>query len=413
MLQLVDVGPQSLDAYAPVVGAEAVAELRRLASPLKGLRVVHINATPYGGGVSELLRSLVPLKRDLGLETDWRIIAGDERFFSVTKGLHNALQGAKFALTAEVREIYMAYSLRNAESLRTPYDVVIVHDPQPAALRSLRRDYQATWIWRCHIDTSQPDPDAWRFLQPFLAAYDAAVFTMREFVPPDFPVPRVYTMAPGIDPLSPKNMSIPLDIARRAIGWLGVDVERPFVAQVARFDPWKDPLGVVEAYRLVRQEEPSLQLVLVGSMALDDPEAWEIYHRIMDAKGDDRGIHVLTNLTGVSNFEVNAFQRLAKVVIQKSIREGFGLVISEALWKGTPVVAGRTGGIPLQAPKGVGGFLVQTIEETAERVLYLLQHEDEARELAERGREHVRQHFLITRLIADELRMLRELLGVG
>lgn len=409
MLQLVDVATQSLDVYAPIVGETVVQELRELARPLRGLRVAQINATPYGGGVSELLRSLVPLERDLGLAADWRVITGDERFFSVTKGFHNALQGAQFALTAEVRETYLSHSTRNAQQLEMPYDVIIVHDPQPAALRQLRGAAGAHWVWRCHIDTSQPDPDAWSFLQRFLAVYDAAVFTMREFVPPDFSAPHVAIIPPGIDPFSPKNVHLPPDLSHRALSWLGLDLQKPIVTQVARFDPWKDPRGVITAYRLVRQQVPELQLVLAGSMALDDPEAWEIYRSIMEEKGDDPLIHVHTNLTGVGNFEVNALQRLSRVVVQKSIREGFGLVISEALWKGTPVVAGKTGGLPLQAPPGVGGFLVTSVEETAEKILRLLQDPEEARRLAERGREHVKQYFLITRLLADELRLLRAL----
>ena len=253
MLQLVDVGLQSLDAYIPFVGEAIVEELRRLAQPLRGARVAQINATPYGGGVSELLRSLVPLERDLGLATDWRVITGDERFFSITKGLHNALQGAKFALTSEVREVYLSYSTRNAQLLEMPYDFIIVHDPQPAALRLLHGRNTARWVWRCHIDTSQPDPDAWAFLRPFLDVYDAAVFTLREFVPPNLPIPHVAVIPPGIDPLSPKNIPLPLDLCHRAVAWLGLNPQKPLITQVARFDPWKDPQGVIAAYRLVRE----------------------------------------------------------------------------------------------------------------------------------------------------------------
>lgn len=409
MLQLVDVVHQPLDAYAPIVGEDVVEELRQLARPLRGARIAQINATPYGGGVSELLRSLVPLERDLGLNAEWRVISGDERFFSVTKELHNALQGAESAATADMRETYLGYSARNAQLLDTPYDFIIVHDPQPAALRFLRDRDSACWIWRCHIDTSQPDPDAWSFLRPFLSAYDAAVFTMREFVPSDFTTPHLAIIPPGIDPLSPKNTHLPPDLARRALAWLGIKVGQPLIAQVARFDPWKDPWGVIAAYRLVRREIPELQLALVGSMALDDPEAWDIYRRIMDEKGSDPQIHIHTNLTGIGNFEVNALQRVSRVVVQKSIREGFGLVVSEALWKGTPVVAGRTGGIPLQAPPGIGGFLVSSVEDAAAHICRLLQEPAEARRLGRRGRQWVKEHFLITRLLADELRLLSSL----
>lgn len=321
------------------------------------------------------------------------------------------MQGARFALTDEVREIYLSYSTRNAQLLEMPYDFIIVHDPQPAALRSLHGSDAARWVWRCHIDTSQPDPEAWAFLRPFLAVYDAAVFTVAEFVPPDFPVQHVAIIPPGIDPLSPKNLPLPQDLCHRAVAWLGLDPHRPIITQVARFDPWKDPLGVIAAYRLVRQQVPDLQLALIGSMALDDPEAWGMYRRIMEEKGDDPLIHVHTNLTGVGNFEVNALQHMSRVVVQKSIREGFGLVISEALWKGTPVVAGKTGGIPFQAPPGIGGYLVTSVEETAEKILDLLDKPHEAKTLARRGRQHVKEQFLITRLLADELRLLNGLMS--
>ncbi|TAK28548.1 MAG: glycosyltransferase [Chloroflexota bacterium] len=411
MLQLVDVAQRSLDSFIPVVGEAVVDELRRLAEPLRGARVAQINATPYGGGVSELLRSIVPLERDLGLATDWSIITGGEPFFAVTKALHNALQGAKFALTPDVRETYLNQSMRNAQLLDMPYDFIIVHDPQPAALPELHGRGSARWIWRCHIDTANPDPDAWDFLRPFLAAYDAAVFTMQEFAPRDLPMPRTVCIPPAIDPLSPKNAYLPPDMCQLALSWIGLDVNKPIITQVSRFDSWKDPLGVIEAYKLVRRHVPDLQLALFGAMALDDPEGWQIYRQVMDQKGDDPLIHVHTNLTGVGNFEINALQRTSRVVVQKSIREGFGLVVSEALWKSTPVVASNVGGIPLQAPPGIGGFLVTTVDEAVEKILYLLTNPSEAASLAALGKEHIKENFLITRLLADELRLLKSVAG--
>lgn len=409
MLQLVDVSQRSLDSFIPVVGEAVVEELRQLAQPLRGARVAQINATPYGGGVSELLRSIVPLERDLGLATDWSVITGADPFFTVTKDLHNALQGAKFVVTPEVRETYLSHSLMNAQLLDAPYDFIIVHDPQPAALPQLHGRESARWIWRCHIDTSEPDPDAWEFLRPFLAHYDAAVFTMPEFTPKDLAVPLIVTIPPAIDPLSPKNALLPPEMCRLALSWLGLDMAKPIITQVSRFDRWKDPLGVIEAYRLVRREVPDLQLALFGAMALDDPEGWEVYREVMAKKHGDPLIHVHTNLTGVGNFEINALQRTSRVVVQKSIREGFGLVISEALWKDTPVVASNTGGIPLQAPPGIGGFLVTTVDEAAEKILYLLENPSEAATLAAQGKQWVKEHFLITRLLADELRLLQAL----
>ena len=411
-LQSVDVGERSLAAYQEAVPAPLLEELRRVAGDLQGARILHVNATPYGGGVSELLRSAVPLLRDLGVETEWKIIGGDEPFFQVTKGIHNGLQGAANPLTEQDRAVYAANTERNAAALDAKaYDAVVVHDPQPAGMLRVAGKGGARWLWRCHIDTSQPDPEVWAFLREHLDGYDAAVFTMREFVPPDLPIRRVEVIPPAIDPLSPKNMPLPEATAREVLSWIGIEHDRPLVTQVSRFDPWKDPLGVIAAYRLVREEVPGLQLALVGSMALDDPEGWEVYQEIRAASEADPLIHVFTNLTGVGNVEVNAFQRLADVVIQKSLREGFGLVVSEALWKGTPVVAGDAGGIPLQMADGAGGYLVRSVEECAAATLRLLADPAAAREAGARGRERVRRHFLLPRLLLNELQLLAELLG--
>ncbi len=412
MLETVDVGTQRIEFYKASVGSEAIARLRALASPLRGARILHLNATPYGGGVAEILRSQIPLLRDLGIEASWKIIFGDQAFFSVTKNIHNGLQGAPRELTAAERETYITYSTRNAQLLEEHYDLIVVHDPQPLALLHIHGKDAAKWIWRCHIDTSEPNPRVWSFLRTYLSDYDAAVFSLEGFVPPDFPIERVEIIPPAIDPESPKNLELKPRNARRVLQWIGVEVDKPLVTQVSRFDPWKDPLGVVATYQLIKGEVPDLQLALVGSMALDDPEGWEIYNQIQEAGKDDPGVHVFTNLTGVSNIEVNAFQRLSDVVIQKSLREGFGLVVSEALWKGTPVVAGRAGGIPLQLQGGAGGFLVDSVEECAERTLWLLRHPEEGKALGARGRQIVCEKFLLTRLIADELCLYSALLGV-
>jgi trehalose synthase len=411
MLHTVDVGERSLGAYRGVAPDAILDELTRRAGSLRGVRVLHVNATPYGGGVAELLRSVVPLLNDLGLVADWKTISGDHAFFQITKTIHNGLQGASLGLSAEDRAAYLATSKQNAARLEGEYDVVFVHDPQPAALPVLRGKGNARWVWRCHIDTSHPNAEVWEFLRPFLEAYDAAIFTMREFVPPAFPLRRVEIIPPAIDPLSPKNFPLADDTARQVLNWIGVRAGRPLITQVSRFDPWKDPMGVIAAYRRVRQDLPAVQLALVGSMALDDPEGWEIYRQIMNATEADPQIHVFTNLTGVGNIEVNAFQRLSSVVVQKSIREGFGLVVSEALWKGTPVVAGRAGGIPLQMPDGVGGFLVESVEECAAAITRVLRDPASARALARAGQERVRQHFLLPRLLLDEISLIDELMA--
>lgn len=409
VLQTVDVGRRSLESYRGIAPDDQLDELRRLAEPLRGARLLEINATPYGGGVSELLRSGIPLLNDLGLVADWKVIGGEAQFFDATKALHNALQGAVVSLSPAQRAAYLEASERNARLMDEAYDFVVVHDPQPAAIPALRGRGAARWIWRCHIDTSAPNPDAWALLRPYLAEYDAAIFTLADFVPPDLPTPRLQLVPPAIDPLSPKNLPLPDSLTRAVLAWIGIDLERPLVTQISRFDPWKDPLGVIAAYRLARERVPALQLVLAGSMALDDPEGWSVYERIAHEAANDRLIHVFTNLTGVGNVEVNALQGRSDLIIQKSLREGFGLVVSEAMWKGTPVVAGRTGGIPLQMADGVGGELVDDVEECAAAMVRLLERPEEGRRLGAAGRERVRQQFLLPRLLLDEVRLLRDL----
>lgn len=412
MLDVVDVGKRSLAAYRGVAPDAQLDELLHLATRLRGARCMHLNATSYGGGVSEILRSLVPLYNDLGIVTDWKIIHGDEAFFQVTKRIHNGLQGAPGELTEAEKAIYLGNAQLNASRIISDsedYDFIFVHDPQPAVLAAISPLRESRWIWRCHIDTSHPNPGFWEFLSPYLHAYDAAVFTLADFVPPHLPVRDVRVYAPAIDPLSPKNHPLPEDLARHVLEWIGIRTHRPLVTQVGRFDRWKDPLGVVRAYQRVRPHVPDLQLALVGSLALDDPEGWEVYEEVRAATAHDSLIHVLTNLVGVGNIEVNALQSLSDVVIQKSLREGFGLVVSEAVWKGTPVIGGRVGGIPLQLPEDTGGVLVDSVEECAEVLLHLLRHPEEAGLLGARGREHVRQNFLMPRLLLDHLRLLDDL----
>ena len=413
MLHTVGVGRWSLDSYQGIAPSAVIEELREHARALAGARILHVNATAYGGGVSELLRSGVPLLRDLGLDVDWKVIGGNPDFFHATKALHNGLQGAARALSAAERHAYDACMRENAASLDGGYDFIFIHDPQPVGLLQACGKGDARWVWRCHIDTSEPNPDAWSFLAPRLEGFDAAVFTMPEFIPPRLPVPRVEAIPPAIDPLSPKNMALDAGTAEQILDWIGVDLPGRLITQVSRFDAWKDPLGVIEAYRLVRGETPDLQLALAGSMALDDPEGWEVYREVSEAAADDPLIHIFTNLTGVGNVEVNAFQRVSELVVQKSIREGFGLVVSESLWKGTPVVAGRAGGIPLQMPGGVGGRLVDDTEGCARAILELLRDPEAAAEQGELGRAVVRERFLLPRLLRDELGLLASLGGAA
>ena len=409
-LRNINVGVQSIDSYRPIVGEEKIAELESIASGLKGARVLHVNSTAYGGGVAEILRSHIPLLRSLGIDAEWVVIRGDDPFFNVTKGFHNALQGGQYNLRAKAREIYLANNSRNARVLNSEdYDYVVVHDPQPAAIRTMCGTDKAKWVWRCHIDTSNPNPRVWDFLKPYVEAYDATVYTMDQYVSPDLPREKVFLIPPAIDPLSPKNISLSRVLCERIITWVGIDIKRPLITQVSRFDPWKDPLGLIEVYRIVRKHVPGLQLALLGHLAMDDPQGLETYEQVLEAIGGDPDIYTFTNFTAASSIEVNAFQRYSQVVVQKSIREGFGLVVSEALWKGTPVVAGRAGGIPLQLEDGKGGFLIDSVEECAEKVLYLLQHPSVARSMGRRGHRHIRSNYLTPRLLLDELTLLRSL----
>jgi trehalose synthase len=411
MLKLVDVGPRSLEDYRKIAPDYLLDALLVVARDLRGARVAHINATPYGGGVSELLRSAVPIMNDLGLVTEWKTISGDDRFFQVTKKIHNGLQGDAEDLTEADREAYLGTSHRNAESFHNDYDFVFLHDPQPAAIPSMRGKDNTHWIWRCHIDTSSPNPHTWAFFRPYLKAFDSAVFTMHDFVPPDCPVANVEIIPPAIDPLSPKNMPLADDTARQVLHWIGIELDRPLITQVSRFDPWKDPLGVIAVYQALREEFPGLQLALVGSMATDDPQGWEIYDQIRKSARHDPAIHIFTNMVGIGNVEVNAFQRLSQVIIQKSIREGFGLVVSEAMWKSTPVVAGAAGGIPMQMADGVGGILINSTEECIAAVRRLLLDPILGRELARAGKERVREHFLLPRLLLNELQLMKKFTG--
>ena len=413
MLQVVPVKQIHLDAYAPIVGAATVEELRELARPLNGLRVVHVNATAFGGGVAEILQTLVPLSVDVGLEATWQVIEGSDDFFNVTKAMHNGLQGMDIPFTPEMQRIWQEYNRRNAEKFEGTYDIVIVHDPQPAGLLHYTGGKHAPhWAWRCHIDTSEPNPVYWDFLAPYISEYEAGIFTLKEYVGPGVTFRHLAIIPPTIDPLSPKNADMPLEEAKAIVQKFGIDVNRPLLLQVSRFDPWKDPLGVIDCYRLVKKERPDVQLALVGSMASDDPEGWIYYDRTVRHAGEDFDIHILHNFHGVGSREVNAFQRVADVVIQKSLREGFGLVVAEAMWKGKPVVGGKVGGIPLQIVDGETGFLVESVEECADRALYLLQHPEEARRMGQAARERVRRHFLITRHLRDYLHLFRELTGL-
>jgi trehalose synthase len=413
MLQLVNTGRKSLADYATIAQRGLMDEIRRLAEPLLGLRIVHLSATAFGGGVAELNYTLVPLMADAGLEVEWRIVQGGEEFFEVTKTIHNGLQGSPLELTEEQKAIYSRYNARNAHEFDPDeYDFVIVHDPQPAGLIEHVPRSGARWIWRCHIDLSHPNEAVLGFLAPALSRYDAAIFHRAAYVPRIAGrLPDAYVWPPAIDPLSPKNMALSPEDASYIVDQFGIDVRRPLLTQVSRFDPWKDPLGVIDAYRVVKESYPEVQLALVGSMAHDDPEGWDFYNQTVTYAGGDPDIYILSNLNNVGAVEVNAFQVHSAAVIQKSIREGFGLTVSEALWKARPMVAGRVGGIVDQITDGETGWLVDSSLECAAACREILADPAGARARALRGKEVVRRNFLMPRLLRDWFALFNRLRG--
>ncbi|HEX6022771.1 MAG TPA: glycosyltransferase [Solirubrobacter sp.] len=410
MLQPVALAHKSLADYTHIVGRPLIDEIRELAEPLKGRRVVHLSATAFGGGVSEILYTLVPLMRDVGLEVEWQVIYGQDEFFTSTKLMHNALQGNPVDLTEEQWDVWHRYNEMNARELSRGWDVCVVHDPQPAAIRELAPDKAAAWVWRCHIDVSTPNPATLKKLLPFVVGYGASLFHVADYVPAGLNG-GVNVVPPAIDPLTPKNMALSHEDAVYVCRQFGIDVNRPMICQVSRFDPWKDPQGVIDAYRIVKSERPDVQLALVGSMASDDPEGWDFYNATIAHADGDPDIHILNNFNNVGAIEVNAFQSLADVVIQKSTREGFGLTVSEALWKGRPFIGGDVGGIPLQVANGVSGYLVSSVEECAARALDIVNDPALGKALGRRGKEHVRANFLTPRYLRDYLRIFHEVLA--
>lgn len=412
MLTTVPIGTKALAEYEETVGPELIARAHEVSKELSGAKILHLSSTAFGGGVAELLYTLVPLTKDLGLDIDWKIIYGSEDFFTCTKLFHNALQGMDLILTKDMIDIYQRQNDQNADLFQGKYDFIMVHDPQPAAILKMLEDKKeryGKWIWRCHIDLTDANMAIWEFLKPYLDRYDAAVFTMPQYVKEGLEVDKVKIVAPTIDPLSPKNMEIEQMDIDHVLERYNIDPTRPIITQVSRFDPWKDPLGVIDAYRLVKKEVPEAQLLMIASMASDDPEGWHYYEKTSRHSEGDPDIHLLSNFEGVGNLEVNAFQRASDVVVQKSIREGFGLVVSEALWKKKPVIGGNVGGIPIQVINGETGYLIDTVQDCAKSVIELLTNKSSMQKMGQAGREHVRKNFLSPRQLVDYLELFAEI----
>lgn len=391
-----------LQNYEDIVGPDVIDELFVLAEKVRHRSFQHVNSTPVGGGVAEILTRLVPLLRELGVQTAWDVIKGDSAFFNVTKAFHNALHGKPEEINEGMLEIYRANQEENLRDFNFTGDVIMVHDPQPAGLIAKKAEIGRQWIWRCHIDVSTPDPRVWEFLKPYIEQYDLSVFSMPDFAQ-RLTIPQVM-VAPSIDPLSDKNRELLEGQVWRVLEKYGIDPERPILTQISRFDRLKDPLGVIQAYRIVKKRYP-VQLVLAGGGAPDDPEGAEVLAEVREAAAADSGIKVL-ELPPFSDLEINALVRGSTIVFQKSIREGFGLTVSEALWKRKPVIGGAVGGIKLQIVNGVTGFLVHSPEGAANRALQLLGDKRLRREMGEAGHLHVKQNFLLTRHVKDYMLML-------
>jgi trehalose synthase len=399
----------SLEKYTPIIGDQKIGEIKNLADRLTGKRVCHVNSTQFGGGVAEILQRIVPLMQSVGLKAEWRLIEGSEEFFNVTKAFHNGLQGMKIKLTDAMKRIYLENNEENAQRLDLHHEFVVVHDTQPAAIISHQKIRLGKWIWRSHIDLSNPNPEFMNFLVPILYGYDSLIFTQEQYVQEPLRHRKVTIIPPSIDPLSDKNKPISEETIFSILDKYDVDPERPIMTQVSRFDPWKDPLGVIDTYRIIKKELPNVQLLLIASMAKDDPEGWDYYEKTVRHAAEDVDIHLLTDLKGVGDIEVNAFQRASDVILQKSTREGFGLSVTEALWKEVPVIGGDVGGIPMQIIDGVNGFLISNIQEAADKTLYLLKHPVKAEKMGAMGKKHILKNFLITRHLEDYLKLLSSL----
>ena len=391
--------PGQLADYAPIVGEGVVAELRLLGERLAGKRVLNVNSTKVGGGVAEILNRLVPLLNELGLDTRWEVVQGPEEFFVLTKKLHNALHGTPVTFTAEDRKVFNEVTDANAASLDLDADLFFIHDPQPAGLIKKRDMRPASWLWRCHIDVSAPAPGAWEFIAPMVERYDLSVFSAPQFAR-EMKIPQVL-IAPSIDPLSDKNRGLSESDIEAVLTRFGIRSDKPIVTQVSRFDRLKDPVGVIKAWRMARSRF-DCQLVLAGGSATDDPEGVAVLKEVREQAGDDPDVHIL-DLPPTSNLEINAIQRASTVVIQKSLKEGFGLTVSEALWKRRPVIASAVGGIPLQIAHKYSGILTYTIEGTAFWIKQLLGAPEFARALGENAHNQVRENFLLTRHMRDYL----------
>jgi len=399
--------PARLADYEAIIGKSQLDELRFLAEALRGKTVKMVNSTALGGGVAEMLNRLVPLLGELEVKTGWEVITGGNDFFEVTKGFHNALHGGEYTLTQQARDVFMLHTEQNRQRMNFGEDFIVIHDPQPVGLIASKTDDPARWVWRCHIDLSNPNPEVWKFLKPMVERYDAAVFSSPAFAR-QLSIPQAL-FYPCIDPLSEKNKELDESYIQEVCDNFGVDRSRPIVTQISRFDRLKDPLGVIHACKMAKKYV-DFQLVLAGGSAADDPEGAVVLKEVMDAAGEDPDIIIL-DLPPWSALEINALQRVSTIIIQKSLKEGFGLTVTEGLWKGKPTIASAVGGIPTQVIEKLTGALVHPVEGCAYQIQYLLTHPEFALQWGRNGREHVKENFLMTTNVRRWLLLFRILSG--
>jgi trehalose synthase len=400
---------KSLDKYQDIVGDSVVQKIRAEASSLSEKKMVHINSTYQGGGVAEILNSLIILLNDVGIETDWRILHGTLDFFTITKKFHNALQGDRINLSEKKKEIYYINNVNNAIFSHINHDFVVVHDPQPLPIITCYKKRQP-WVWRCHIDISTPNREVWNYLKMFILKYDAMIISMEKFKPRDIPdrvIPQ-HIIRPSIDPLILKNRDIPSSTVSKYLTKYGIEQKKPIITQISRFDKWKDPEGMVKIFKMIKKKV-DCELILAGSMATDDPEGQEIFENLERLVEHEKDIRLIINAPDIL---INVLQRTSSVIVQKSIKEGFAITVSEALWKGTPVVTSNVGGIPSQVIDGKNGYVLEPRDYTgfAEKITYLIKHPAIAKKMGEFGKEHVKNNFLITRHLLDYIRFMKTLL---
>jgi trehalose synthase len=413
MLPLVKTPTQKLERYENLMSEQLFSEIKQISKDLKGLKVFHVNATPRGGGVAEILKSLVPLMKGVGLKADWYTIPPRNNFFEITKKMHNALQGREYKFPFSARKKYVLHMARTAELMRDMKpDVWVVHDPQPAGVAMFLPSFHPA-ISRLHIDLTSPNEGVWKFVASFLELYDKVVLSSKDFVKEQVKE-KALVFQPAIDPLSPKNQPLSLNNAKEILRNFGINPDKPLIAQISRFDPWKDPLGVVEAYQLAKKKIPDLQLALVGLfLARDDPEAERVYEKVKKRAEKDQGIFLFAEVEKLGSLKVNVFvnaiQEASDVILQKSTREGFGMTVAEAMWKEKPVIGGNVGGIKFQIENGKNGFLVSSPKEAASRIIQLIENPELGKKMGRKARETIREKFLMPRLLRDYLKIFKHL----